>query len=75
MAGLEEITLITRIEIDEFDNVHVRRSTRILKDGVQIGEDAHHRHVVNAHDGTDDMGEDKKVRAVLKMLREEKAKP
>ena len=37
-AILEEVTLISRIEIDEFDNVHVRRSTRILKDGVQIGE-------------------------------------
>jgi hypothetical protein len=54
-------TLITQINVDEYGNVGVRESTRIVEDGVVLSE-TYHRHVVDC--GADLTGQDQKVQAI-----------
>jgi len=42
---LTEESVIDQITVDEFGNVNVRRSDRVLRDGVVIAQ-TYHRHVV-----------------------------
>ena len=54
-------TLISQINVDEFGNIGVRTSTRIVEDGVQLSE-TYHRHVVDC--GSDLTGQDAQVVAI-----------
>jgi len=46
---LTEESVIDQITVDEFGNVNVRRSDRVLRDGVVIAQ-TYHRHVVSLDD-------------------------
>ena len=69
MALTKEI-VVDKIEVIEMGEVQVRTSTRVLEDGVQIGQ-SYHRHVINPSDkssgswaDTDISGEDARVQAI-----------
>ena len=63
---LEKQYIISRIEILSDGQVQVRKSLQILEDGVQIGSDTVHRHVVAP--GDDLANEDVRVRAVCEVI-------
>ena len=69
MALTKEI-VVDKIEVIEMGEVQVRTSTRVLEDGVQIGQ-SYHRHVINPSDkssgswaDTDISGEDARVQSI-----------
>ena len=53
--------VISQINVDEFGNIGVRKSTRIMEDGVMLSE-TYHRHVVEP--GDDLFGQDAKIKAI-----------
>ena len=60
---LTEVSVIDQITVDEFGNVNVRRSDRVLRDGVVIAQ-TYHRHVIAP--GDDDSEEAPRVQALTK---------
>lgn len=46
---LTKETVVSQISVDEHGNVSVRRSTRVMEDGVLLSE-SYHRHVVEPGD-------------------------
>ena len=63
--ALTEQTLISAITILEDGQLQIRRSRRILDNGMQIAEQ-YHRHVLAPGDET--AGEDSRVKAVANLL-------
>jgi hypothetical protein len=60
MAITKEV-IISQINVDEFGNIGVRESTRIMEDGNLLSE-TYHRHVVEC--GADLIGQDAQVAAI-----------
>ena len=59
--AIEKVEVISQINVDEFGNIGVRKSTRIVEDGVLLYE-TYHRHVVEV--GADTSAQDPKVQAI-----------
>ena len=64
--ALEKIQAIDQIEVVGEYAVQVRQSTKVMDDGVQIGSDSYHRHVV--HPDRDWSNEDAKVKKICDAL-------
>lgn len=64
--ALIKVSVISKIEVLEDGQIQVRRSDRVLEDGIQFGSDVYHRHVVAP--GQDLSGEDSRVRAVAQVI-------
>lgn len=58
---LEKLTVISQLEVTEYNVIQVRTSTRIMENGVQLSE-TYHRHCISP--GQDYSQEDAKVQAV-----------
>ena len=71
--ALEKKTAITKIEIvGEFKHVQVRETTWVEDDGLKIGGDTHHRHVVSPLD--DCSGECPEVQAIAAAVHTDEVK-
>ena len=71
--ALEKKTAITKIEIvGEFKHVQVRETTWVEDDGVKIGGETHHRHVVSPLDDT--TNEEAQVQAVCAAVHTDEVK-
>jgi len=58
---------ITRFDgVDEFGNIRVKKVTRILKNGVQVGSDTYHRHVIAP--GDDISNEEPHIQAMTRTV-------
>ena len=57
--ALEKIQIVDQIEVVGEYSIQVRQATKVMDDGVQIGGDSYHRHVV--HPNHDWSNEDAKV--------------
>ena len=64
--ALEKIQVIDKIEVVGEYAVQVRQSTKVMDDGVQIGGESYHRHVV--HPDSDWSNEDAKVKKICDAL-------
>ena len=64
--ALEKIQVVDQIEVVGEYAVQVRQSTKVMDDGVQIGGEAYHRHVV--HPNSDWSNEDAKVKKICDAL-------
>ena len=64
--ALEKIQVVDQIEIDGEYAVRVRQSTKVMDDGVQIGGESYHRHVVMPD--SDWSNEDAKVKKICDAL-------
>lgn len=64
--ALEKIQVIDQIEVVGEYAVQVRQSTKVMDDGVQIGGESYHRHVV--HPNGDWSNEDAKVKKICDAL-------
>ena len=64
--ALEKVVEVDQIEVVGEYAVQVRQSTKVMDDGVQIGSDAYHRHVV--HPNHDWSNEDAKVKKICDAL-------
>ena len=64
--ALEKIQVVDQIEVVGEYAVQVRQSTKVMDDGVQIGSDYYHRHVV--HPDRDWSNEDAKVKKICDAL-------
>ena len=64
--ALEKIQVVDQIEVVGEYAVQVRQSTKVMDDGVQIGGDSYHRHVV--HPNSDWSNEDAKVKKICDAL-------
>ena len=63
--ALTKEEVISQINVDEFGNIGVRKSTRIMEDGVLLSE-TYHRHVVEPGDSL--AGQDPKVQAIANVV-------
>ena len=64
--ALEKIQVVDQIEVVGEYAVQVRQSTKVMDDGVQIGGESYHRHVVNPN--SDWSNEDAKVKKICDAL-------
>ena len=64
--ALEKIQVVDQIEVVGEYSVQVRQVTKVMDDGVQIGGDSYHRHVV--HPNSDWSNEDAKVKKICDAL-------
>ena len=64
--ALEKIQVVDQIEVVGEYAVQVRQSTKVMDDGVQIGGESYHRHVVNP--SMDWSNEDAKVKKICDAL-------
>ena len=64
--ALEKIQVVDQIEVVGEYAVQVRQSTKVMDDGVQIGGESYHRHVV--HPNSDWSNEDAKVKKICDAL-------
>ena len=64
--ALEKIQVVDQIEVVGEYSVQVRQSTKVMDDGVQIGGESYHRHVV--HPSSDWSNEDAKVKKICDAL-------
>ena len=64
--ALEKIQVVDQIEVVGEYAVQVRQSTKVMDDGVQIGGESYHRHVVNP--SMDWSAEDAKVKKICDAL-------
>ena len=64
--ALEKIQVVDQIEVIGEYAVQVRQSTKVMDDGVQIGGESYHRHVV--HPNSDWSNEDAKVKKICDAL-------
>ena len=64
--ALEKIQVVDKIEVVGEYSVQVRQSTKVMDDGVQIGGESYHRHVV--HPNHDWSNEDAKVKKICDAL-------
>ena len=64
--ALEKIQVVEQIEVVGEYTVQVRQTTKVMDDGVQIGSDSYHRHVV--HPNHDWSNEDAKVKKICDAL-------
>ena len=64
--ALEKIQVVDKIEVVGEYSVQVRQSTKVMDDGVQIGGESYHRHVV--HPSSDWSNEDAKVKKICDAL-------
>ena len=64
--ALEKVVEVDQIEVVGEYSVQVRQSTKVMDDGVQIGGDAYHRHVV--YPSSDWSNEDAKVKKICDAL-------
>ncbi len=64
--ALEKIQIVDQIEVVGGYAVQVRQSTKVMDDGVQIGGDSYHRHVI--HPNHNWSAEDAKVKKICDAL-------
>ena len=64
--ALEKIQVVDQIEVVGEYAVQVRQTTKVMDDGVQIGGESYHRHVV--HPNHDWSNEDEKVKKICDAL-------
>ena len=64
--ALEKIQIVDKIEVVGEYSVQVREVIKVMDNGVQIGGDAYHRHVV--HPSYDWSAEDAKVKKICDAL-------
>ena len=64
--ALEKIQVVDQIEVVGEYSVQVRQVTKVMDDGVQIGGESYHRHVV--HPNHDWSNEDAKVKKICDAL-------
>ena len=64
--ALEKMQTVDQIEVVGEYAVQVRQTTKVMDDGVQIGGDSYHRHVV--HPNHDWSNEDAKVKKICDAL-------
>ena len=64
--ALEKLQVVDQIEVVGEYSVQVRQSTKVMDDGVQIGGESYHRHVV--HPNSDWSAEDAKVKKICDAL-------
>ncbi len=64
--ALEKIQEVDQIEVVGEYSIQVRQATKVMDDGVQIGSDSYHRHVV--HPNHDWSAEDAKVKKICDAL-------
>ena len=64
--ALEKVIEVDQIEVVGEYSIQVRQSTKVMDDGVQIGGESYHRHVV--HPNHDWSNEDAKVKKIAEAL-------
>ena len=64
--ALEKLVVIDQIEVVGEYAVQVRQTTKVMDDGVQIGGDSYHRHVINPNSNWSN--EDAKVKKICDAL-------
>ena len=64
--ALEKIQVVDQIEVVGEYAVQVRQSTKVMDDGVQVGGETYHRHIVNPN--SDWSNEDAKVKKICDAL-------
>ncbi len=64
--ALEKVIEVDKIEVVGEYSIQVRQATKVMDDGVQIGSDSYHRHVV--HPNHDWSAEDAKVKKICDAL-------
>ena len=64
--ALEKIQIVDQIEVVGEYSIQVRQATKVMDDGVQIGGESYHRHVV--HPNHDWSNEDAKVKKIADAL-------
>ena len=64
--ALEKVIEVDKIEVVGEYAIQVRQATKVLDDGVQIGGDSYHRHVV--HPNSDWSNDDPKVKKIADAL-------
>ena len=64
--ALEKVIEVDQIEVVGEYSIQVRQSTKVMDDGVQIGGESYHRHVVHPnHDWSNDDPKVKKIADAL----------
>ena len=64
--ALEKVIEVDKIEVVGEYSIQVRQATKVMDDGVQIGSESYHRHVV--HPNSDWSNEDAKVKKICDAL-------
>ena len=64
--ALEKIQIVDQIEVVGEYSIQVRQATKVMDDGVQIGGESYHRHVV--YPNSDWSNEDAKVKKICDAL-------